>query len=191
MREMKKLYLFDFDGTITTFDSFILFTFFSKNLFKSLSYWVTVIFLLPFKKKGKLKELYFKNFKNMSLIEFNQICKEFEKKTLTLIIKSKFKNFINKVEKDHQVVVVSASISNYLKPWCNKMNFDLLSTELEIKDGNLTGNFLNINCNGNEKVNRIKKKYDLSEFDEVHVFGNSKDDLPMMKLGTHRYYRFF
>lgn len=188
---MKKLYLFDFDGTITTFDSFIIFTFFSKNLFKSISYWVTVILFLPFKKKDKLKELFFKNFKNMSLIEFNKICNEFEKKTLSLIIRAKFKNFINDVEKDHQVVVVSASISNYLKPWCNKMNFDLLCTELEIKDGNLTGNFLNLNCNGNEKVNRIKEKYNLSEFDEVHVFGNSKDDLPMMSLGTHKYYRFF
>jgi phosphoserine phosphatase len=66
-----------------------------------------------------------------------------------------------------------------------------LCTELEVKDGILTGKFATPNCNGEEKVNRIKKAYDLSLYDEVHVFGNSPGDLPMMDLGTHSYYRYF
>ena len=41
------------------------------------------------------------------------------------------------------------------------MGFDLISTELEVKDGKLTGKFSTPNCNGKEKVRRIKEKYNL------------------------------
>ena len=88
-------------------------------------------------------------------------------------------------------MIVSASISNYLKPWCDEMGFHLICTELEVKDGKLTGKFSTPNCNGTEKVRRIKEKYDLSIYDEIHVFGNSKGDFPMLELGTHKYYKFF
>ena len=71
------------------------------------------------------------------------------------------------------------------------MGFDLISTELEVKNGELTGKFSTPNCNGIEKVKRIKEKYNLSEYDEIHVFGNSNGDLPMIELGTHKYYKFF
>ena len=70
------------------------------------------------------------------------------------------------------------------------MGYDLISTELKVENGKLTGKFLP-NCNGYEKVKRIKEKYNLSEYKEIHVFGNSKGDLPMLELGTHKYYKFF
>jgi phosphoserine phosphatase len=71
------------------------------------------------------------------------------------------------------------------------MGFELISTELEVIDGRLTGKFSTLNCNGKEKVKRIKEKYNLLEYDEIHVFGNSKGDFPMLELGTHKYYKFF
>jgi phosphoserine phosphatase len=71
------------------------------------------------------------------------------------------------------------------------MGLELISTELEVINGKLTGNFSTPNCNGKEKVRRIKEKYNLSKYDEIHVFGNSKGDFPMLSLGTHKYFRFF
>jgi len=100
-------------------------------------------------------------------------------------------DFIKNINEDSKVVIVSASISNYLKPWCDEMGFDLIPTELEVIDGKLTGRFSTPNCNGKEKVRRIKEKYNLSEYNEIHVFGNSKGDLPMLELATHKYYKFF
>jgi phosphatidylglycerophosphatase C len=88
-------------------------------------------------------------------------------------------------------VIVSASISNYLKPWCDDMGFHLICSELEVKDGKLTDKFSTLNYNGTEKVRRIKEKYDLSIYDEIHVFGNSKGAFPILELGTHKYYKFF
>ena len=188
---MNKIYFFDFDGTILKYDSFVKFSFFSVSLFKSLKYWLHVCCYILFHSKGRLKEFFFLNFENLQTKNFNSLCFDFYDKKIKKLIKKSFVDFIEKMNEDSKVVVVSASISNYLKPWCDEMGFDLISTELEVIDGKLTGKFLTPNCNGKEKVRRIKEKYNLKEFDEIHVFGNSKGDFPMLELGTHKYYRFF
>ena len=187
----KKIYLFDFDGTISKRDSFILFSFFSIPLLSFVKYWFLVFILLPFKSRSSLKESFFDYFKGQNLSSFNNLCEDFISKKLEVTIKQSFLSFISEIDKNSKIVVVSASISNYLKPWCNKMGFDIISTELESIEGELTGKFLEPNCNGIQKAIKINDKYDLSKYNEIHVFGNSKGDLPMLELGTHKYYRFF
>jgi phosphatidylglycerophosphatase C len=184
---MNKIYFFDFDGTITEKDSFLLFTFYSVSKKKYILYWLRTIILYPILSKSRLKEYFFNHFKCLDLSNFNIICNSFSNKKINNTIKESFLN----LSLNSEVVIVSASISNYLKPWCDEMGFDLISTELEVKDGKLTGKFSTPNCNGDEKVRRIKEKYDLSLYDEIHVFGNSKGDFPMLELGTHKYYKFF
>jgi phosphatidylglycerophosphatase C len=186
-----RLYLFDFDGTVSKIDSFIMFSFFSSNISWFLRYWSLVLILFPFVKKSKLKENFYLSFKGQKLTKFNSICKNFVEKKIFNSIKISFLIFIKTLEKESQIVIVSASISNYLKPWCDEMGFDLISSELEVIDGKLTGKFSTPNCNGKEKVRRIKEKYNLSQYNEIHVFGNSKGDFPMLELGTHKYYKFF
>ena len=188
---MKKLYLFDFDGTISINDSFIMFSFFSLGILSFFKYWVSVIILMPFYSRNDLKQMFYSNFKEFNLDDFNNMCREFCDLKLRKLIKKSFLEYKNQVDDDFKIVIVSASIYNYLKPWCDEMGFDLISTELEIIDGKLTGRFSTLNCNGKEKVRRLNEKYNLSEYDEIHVFGNSKGDLPMLELGTHKYYRFF
>ena len=78
-----------------------------------------------------------------------------------------------------------------MKPWCNKLKLKLISTELEIKDGKLTGYFSTPNCNYKEKVNRIKAKYDLQIYDDIYVFGDTEGDSEMMSLTKNNFYRFF
>lgn len=189
---MRTLYIFDFDGTITRKDSFILFTFYSISIVQLVCFWMKILVLYPFLPKGKLKEDFFKYFRNNSSEKLDDICKEFFEKKVKKTIKRSFIEFIKSIDRENlDIVVVSASIKNYLKPWCYEMGFDLISTELEVIDGKLTGKFSTPNCNGKEKVRRIKEKYNLSEYNEIHVFGNSKGDFPMLELGTHKYYKFF
>lgn len=187
----KQLLIFDFDHTISSADSFIEFSIFSLNILKLIKYWISVLFFFPFKQRSYIKEMFFKNFEDFTLVEFNEHCKSFVKKKVKPSIKESFKDFLQISSSNREIIIVSASISNYLKPWCDEMGFDLISTELETVNGKLTGKFSTPNCNGQEKVRRIKEKYDLSEYDEIHVFGNSKGDFPMLELGTHKYYKFF
>ena len=188
---MKKLYLYDFDGTIIVGDSLIEFSFFSLGNIKFFKFWLYVLFMSPFYSRSDLKQMFYSNFNEYNLDNFNSLCLDFHTQKLSKLIKKSFIYFMKNINKDSKVVIVSASISNYLKPWCDEMGFDLICTELEVKDGKLTGKFSTPNCNGEEKVKRIKEKYDLSIYDEIHVFGNSKGDFPMLELGTHKYYNFF
>ena len=187
----KKIYIFDFDNTISNRDSLIMFTLYSVSNFLFLKYWLSVILLFPFYSKSDLKQMFYSNFKEIDLDEFNHICLEFNILKFKKLIKKSFLEYVGDIDKNSKVVVVSASIQNYLKPWVKEMGFELVSTELEVINGRLTGRFSTPNCNGIEKVRRIKEKYNLSEFDQIHVFGNSKGDLPMLELGTHKYYKFF
>lgn len=191
IKSNNKIYIFDFDNTISNRDSFIEFTIYVLSFSMFIKYWISVFVLFPFYSKSKLKESFFKNFKELEVKDFNLICLNFSEKRLMKFIKPSFLLFLDTIDVESDIVVVSASISNYLKPWCDKMGFDLISTEIEMIDEKLTGRFSTPNCNGKEKVRRIKEKYNLSEYDEIHVFGNSKGDFPMLELGTQKYYKYF
>lgn len=193
----RKLYLIDFDGTITKEDSLFHFLAYSLSVFQILK---TLLFFAPifiFNKIGvidnsKSKELLLRIcFKSTNEEIFDKKSVDFSNQKLQKLVRKSFLDFNSNLDGQSEVVIVSASIKNYLKPWCDQYGFELLCTELGVKDGLITGNFSTPNCNGAEKVKRITEKYDLSGFDEIHVYGNSKGDLPMMGLGTHRYYRFF
>jgi phosphatidylglycerophosphatase C len=186
-----KLFLFDFDGTISKNDSFINFSLFSVNFIKVFKYWFFVIVLFPFREKSYLKEMFYLNFRHYKINTFNAICLRYNEEILEKSIKESFLDYIHCLDKSDKKVVVSASIKNYLKPWCDKNGFYLISTELEVTNGKLSGRFSTPNCIGEEKARRIKEKYDLSLYDEIHVFGNSKGDFPMLELGTHKYFKFF
>ena len=186
-----KLYIFDFDGTISTRDSFISFSYFSLSFYSFIKYWVSVIYFYPFRSKSDLKQMFYSNFKEFNFDDFNNLCEDFNNLKLKKLIKKSFLEYIKNIETNSEIVIVSASISNYLKIWCKSMNFKLISTELEVKDDKLTGKFSTPNCNGKEKAIRIKEEYNLTEYHEIHVFGNSKGDLPMLELGTHKYFNFF
>jgi len=187
----KRLYIFDFDGTIIEGDSLIKFSYFSLSILQFFRYWISVIILIPFYSRSDLKQMFYSNFNEFNQEYFNNLCLDFYNQKLRKLIKRSFNDFMKNLNEDSKIVVVSASISNYLKPWCDEMGFDLISTELEVVNGKLTGKFSTPNCNGKEKVIRIKEKYALSEYDEIHVFGNSKGDFPMLELGKHKYYKFF
>lgn len=47
------------------------------------------------------------------------------------------------------------------------------------------------NCHGIEKVNRIRNAVDLSNYDDIYAYGDSKGDSGMLDLATRRFYRSF
>lgn len=88
-----------------------------------------------------------------------------------------------------QIVVVSASLGVYLESWCQSLGLDVICNQLEIRDGILTGNFINGDCGYLEKVNRIKNKYDLSRYSTVYAYGDTPNDYAMLELAHKKYYR--
>jgi len=77
---------------------------------------------------------------------------------------------------------VSASMQSWIQPWCDKNNIELLSTQLEFKDGKVTGRFLTKNCHGKEKENRIKELLHVEDYETIYAYGDSSGDTEMLAL---------
>ena len=73
----------------------------------------------------------------------------------------------------------------------SRNNLELIATRLEIKNNKLTGKFASKNCYGMEKVNRIKKNYNLDNYEVVYAYGDSMGDHQMLDLADIKYYRTF
>jgi phosphoserine phosphatase len=66
-----------------------------------------------------------------------------------------------------------------------------IGTRLEIRDAKITGRIHGVNCNGVEKVNRIKQQFDLSGYDDIYAYGDTVGDKPMLQMATYGYFRRF
>jgi phosphatidylglycerophosphatase C len=191
--EKKKLALFDFDGTITTKDTFIEFIrFYHGNLKFAVGFSVLAPILVLFKLKlianWKAKEkvlTWF--FKGETLGAFSAKCLEFSKHKLPGLIRPKAVATIKGLAAEYEIVVVSASAEDWIAPWCNDHHLNVLATTLEKKDGKLTGKIAGKNCFGIEKALRIQAKYNLASFDEILSYGDSSGDREMFAL-SHKYF---
>ncbi len=197
---MKVIVFFDFDRTITKKDTLIEFLKFYRGEF---GFYISLFLLLPvillyFLKiisNEKAKELVLSFFlKGEDADKFMHLSREFSLNYVPKIIKQEaFERIRWHKRNSHKVVVVSASVENWIKPWCHKNNLELIATKIEIKDGKLTGKLASRNCYGEEKVRRIKEIYNLDDYDEIYVYGDSKGDIPMLNLASEgrRFYRCF
>ena len=86
------------------------------------------------------------------------------------------------------VVLVSASLDVYLQPWCERHGLELICNRLEVRDGVLTGRYHDSDC-GPHKVQRIRARYDVDAYPQVHAYGDSREDLGMLALARQRWYR--
>ena len=194
----KKIAFFDFDGTITTDDSLLKFIRFVVGDRKFL---VGLLFLSPmlvlyklkfipnYKAKQYLLSWYFKDIKKE---DFFQVANKYSLNHIDKIVRKKAMDRINWHKKQgDKIVVVSASIDCWLRPWCNINNLELIATKLDLSEDKITGNFLTKNCYGQEKVNRINETYNLKEFNYIYAYGDSSGDREMLAIANEKYYKPF
>lgn len=195
---MKTIVLFDFDGTITTQDSLVHFT---KYVVGKSTYYLGLFKLSPILTAYTLKlipnyiakeRLITHFFKGWNADRFKQLANQYSLEQINKITRPKA---IEKIrwhqEQGHKIVIVSASIECWLQAWCDKNNIDLISTRLEIKNNKLTGKFSTKNCYGIEKANRVKEVYDLSKYDYIYAYGDSRGDKELLALANESFYKPF
>jgi phosphatidylglycerophosphatase C len=196
----KTIAVFDFDGTITTTDSLLLFLSsefgWHKVLLKS-------VLLLPlfisyfFKKTGRkeVKEALLKTFfEKLPFEEFQRKCEHYAQTSLPKIVRSKALEKISwHLEQKHTLILVSASIENYLAPWAYKKGFSyVLATVIETDEKmQVTGKILGENCRGYEKVRRLTALFPQREVIEVYAYGDSDGDKELLEFADHAHYRPF
>ncbi len=194
----RDLAMFDFDGTITKKDTLSEFILFTKGpvrlLFGMLllsPVMVLVILKILSRKSAKERILsYF--FRGMRETQFQALCNQFASYRLAWMVREKAIARIRKhALRGDRIVVVSASPENWVKEWATTHGLEYIATQLEVVDGRLTGKILGENCQGIEKVHRVKAYLKLDEFTKIHTYGDSNSDWPFLHLGTHKYFKPF
>lgn len=194
----RSIAFFDFDGTITTSDSLAEFIRFQHG---NTGFITGLIRLLPAiigykaglvdrqQAKEKLMSVFFAGIPEQT---FRQLANSFVQEKIPGIIRPLAMAKLNwHKQQGHEIVIVSASPTYWLEPWCLANGFKCISTELEIVDGKISGKIKGKNCHGEEKVIRIREKYTLSDYTDIYAYGDTSGDKPMLALAAYSYYKPF
>ena len=194
---MKKLYFFDFDGTLTYKDTMFLYLKFynsAKFNFQFLKH-IPLFILLKLKLANaeKVKKSFISSIlKGQSKIKIEEKSQQFFEKYYPEIIRENAIEFIQNIDREHtESYLVTASLDIWVKPFAEKFKMNLLATRAEFKKDIFTGNFVGNNCNGGEKVHRIKEALQGKKFDKTIAFGDTSGDKEMLEWANESHFEFF
>ena len=185
---MRKVVVFDFDGTLTTKDSYLEFVKYACG------FWHLVGGLLLFSPllllmlchlypHGKAKEKVFSYFfKGWTYREFQNMGMAFAEKVEAFERASTVEILQKEVKAGSAVYVVSASVEEWIRPWCQKRQVtQAIGTKAEVDEaGMLTGRFATPNCFGQEKVNRLLGMEPDRKAYQLEAYGDSRGDKEMI-----------
>jgi HAD superfamily hydrolase (TIGR01490 family) len=190
------LALFDFDGTITSTDTwtpFMRFAVSPRRLFvgRALLAPVIVGYRLGAVSASRGRRIATRvAFQGVPATTVRELGAEYAARVLPLTVRpSALERLEAHRSRGDDVVIVSAALDLYLGPWCESYRLDYICSTLEERQGRLTGRYLGRDCVGTEKVRRILERYDLSRYRRVHAYGDSGDDREMLELAQTKYYR--
>lgn len=198
----KKIYCFDFDGTLTTSDTLLEFIKYAKGRGRFLMVFLMYSPLLVLMKlhlypNWKAKQQIFAHlFAGMRIEKFEALCRGFAEESQHLLRPKGITLMHEALVAGAQVFIVSASIDNWVRPFFDIRNLkgvQVLGTQIEVEDGKLTGNFKSNNCYGKEKVHRIAealKSFERSEY-EIEAFGDSRGDKEMLAFADKGHFKPF
>ena len=192
---MKKIYAFDFDGTITTKDTLIEFIRYAKgSMALGLGFMryahLLVLMIIGLYPNYKAKQKVFAHFfKDTTLDDFNALCKAFAASSSHLLRPNAIEAINHAIKEGSEVLIVSASIDNWVQPFFPQVK--VVGTQIEVIDGKLTGRFLSKNCYGQEKVNRILSLYPNRQDYHLTAYGDSRGDKEMLAFADESYFKPF
>ena len=187
--------LFDFDGTITNCDTF---TPFVKAAIPRKRMRVGKILLTPFMiahKYSLLSSSYIRQkvvrvgFKNLPVLDIAELGHKHAESFIPNVLRPEAIERLNwhKARGD-RILIVSASLAVYLGPWCEKMGFELCGVNLEEREGLLTDHYLDGDCTGRKKVERIRALIKLDEFEHIYAYDDTAEDIEMLDLADSKFF---
>ena len=194
---MKKLYCFDFDGTLTYKDTMFMYLKFYDPIKFQIQFLKHVPLFVLLKLKLAETEKVKKSFigsilKGQTQEKIEKKSKQFFEEHYPKIIRENALDFIQNIDRDNtQSLLVTASLDIWAKPFADAFKMKLVSTKAEFQNGIFTGNFIGKNCNGKEKLVRIEAEIKDHKYDKIIAFGDTSGDRPMLKWANEGHYQFF
>lgn len=192
---MRTVIATDFDGTLTRRDTLIEFIRFAKGdvvfffgflLFSPLIVLMKLHLYPNWKTKQKVFSFFFRG---TSIEEFNRLGKEFADHSQHLLRWGGLELIEKAKAEGADIVVISASIDNWVQPFFPELL--VLGTQVEVKDGLLTGRFSTKNCYGQEKVNRLLSVFPDRENYRLVAYGDSSGDRKLLDFADEQHYKPF
>lgn len=194
---MKKLYCFDFDGTLTYKDTMFMYlkfydpTRFRLQFLKHVPLFVLLKLKLADTEKVK-KSFIGSILKGQTQEKIEKKSRQFFEYYYPKIVRENALDFIQNMDRNNtQSLLVTASLDIWAKPFAEAFKMQLISTKAEFRNGVFTGNFVGKNCNGNEKLVRIQQEISNHKYDKIIAFGDTSGDKPMLKWANEGHYQFF
>lgn len=193
------VHAFDFDGTLTKRDTFLLFLCWSAGRRKFVSALLRnapvlvgmKLRIVPVQRAKEAMFAYF--FRGMSLTDFDALCNRFVCENRHLFRSGAFdavRGFAD--SSDNAVIIVSASLENYIVPFFKRLSVIVEATRVETDgEGRLTGRFLGKNCKGEEKVHRILSHFPDRAAYRLVSYGDSAGDREMFAFSDDAHFRPF
>lgn len=187
---MKKVFAFDFDGTLTTRDSMVELI---RMRCGTAGLWRAVVCILPYVLMMKLglysndkakEKLLTHCFGGMTETDFNALCQRFARERQDIWREETREIIHRQLDEGTQVMVVSASVDRWVRPFIEKEmgagRVQIVCTGMEVCNGLLTGRLQTKNCRGAEKVERIKQLLPDRTAYHLTAYGDSSGDTQML-----------
>lgn len=195
---MKRLVLFDFDGTLTRKDTM---REFDKFVNKKTTHPFRLAYTLPsflLYKAGILKSEIPKNiFLRLSLkgkpaSRLRENAKDFLELIESRLLRAEAMAALNHhIEQGDVVAIVTGSCSLWTEPFASKYHLSLIASDLLYANNICTGKLDGLNNVGAIKVVNIQSRFNLADFDHIIAYGDSSLDREMLELADEAYYREF
>ncbi len=191
---------FDFDGTISTRDSLLLFLWEAKGGLKTILKLVlqTPIYIAYFfnlKSRQEVKESLLRSFfHGIPISLLKEEGKKFAMGSLKKILKEEALNKLKSHQQlGHRCVLVSANLDVYLEEFARIYGFkDCIASKVAFNtDGRVTGHLEGLNCRGLEKVRRMEEVLGPKDGYVLYAYGDSDGDREMLALADYPFYREF
>ena len=189
------LALFDFDGTVTSNDTWTPFMRFAVRPLRLVAWVPFIPFVIGYRLRmvsaTNVRQLAVRvGFQGESAEAVHQLGAEYAATVLPGTLRqSALERIAWHQALGDDVVIVSGSLDVYLGPWCRSRGLEYICTTLETQGERLTGKYVEGDCYGPEKVRRILQRYQLSRYAQVYAYVDTIEDREMLELASKKYYR--
>jgi len=190
---------FDFDGTLTTRDSFLRFISWRRgraevvlDLVKTLPMLALYGARLVGNERHKMA-LFARAFGGMPADAFEGWAGDFARSEVPRMIRSEALERVRfHQQRGDRVVIVSASPTDWIVPWAVGEGItEIIGNPAEVADGRVTGRLAGANCYGAEKVRRLLALNPQRESYTLFAYGDGRGDKELLAAANHPYYRCF
>ena len=197
--DAREIVVFDFDGTITTKDTFALFL---RYYAGPIRWAVNILILLPIFAAYGLKiidrnavkaHVIKRFFKGEQVSRVTTKAERFAKDVIPTLIRPQAQDCLDrKKQAGESLYICSASIAPYLRAWGASQGItQILATELESEGEHYTGAIKGYNIWGQGKVRRILAEFAPNTITIKEAYGDSRGDRELLHAAQASYYRPF